>query len=166
MREVREVGSGTASRVQLREAERGRSAGAVCQRLERRVADVDRVLDRLLPVSVFVADRREYLVAVVAVHVADVRPEDTISTRIVISIIKIEGFLQLKHEQHKKFVYTPMFFFESMPYIFFTKKLITLRGCDYDRQRALQKHVAGMKGLAGRSLGLVSLGRDRGRPAG
>lgn len=79
MSEMSKVSSRAASRVQLCEAERGRGHGAVAQGVQRRVSDVDGMLDRLLPIRVLVADGREYLVAVVAVHVADVRSEDAVS---------------------------------------------------------------------------------------
>lgn len=74
VRKVREEGARAAPCVDLRQSQRGRRAGRIAQRLQRGVADVDGVLYGLLPVRVLVAHRREDLVAVVAVHVADVRP--------------------------------------------------------------------------------------------
>lgn len=81
MGEVREVRARPPPRVQLRHPQRRRGHRGVAEGLQRGVADVDGVLDRLLPVRVLVADGREDLVAVVAVHVAHVRAEDAIPNR-------------------------------------------------------------------------------------
>lgn len=78
MSKVRKVCLRPPPRVQLRDAQGGRGDGRVAQRLQRRVADVDGVLDGLLPVRVFVPDGREDLVAVVAVYISDVCAKDTV----------------------------------------------------------------------------------------
>lgn len=81
MRKVREVSPSAAPRVQLCHPQCRRGHGSVTERLQRGIADVDWVLDRLLPVRVLVADGGEDLVAVEAVHVADVCAEDAVPER-------------------------------------------------------------------------------------
>lgn len=78
MREVEEVCGRAAACVDPGQLDEGRHGVAVGQRLQGVVAQVDGMRHRLLPVRVLVAHRREDLVQVEHVRVADKGPEDTV----------------------------------------------------------------------------------------